>query len=326
MNSLRSLGHTVTAMDTTTPNSLKLSRMLIVRVIRKIIGNSIDLGCANTRLRKIIARQAFDLVWFDKAIAIKSKQLERIRNLYPNTKIVGYSPDDCMNPANQSRRFISSLPLYDLFCTTKSYNCLELESLGCKRTFFVGNAYQSDLHRPMQIENQEVNLYGGDVVFIGSWERERSDSIRALAREGIKVRIWGNGWENADAYLKNLTIEHRAVFGDEYVKAINSSKINLCFLRKMNRDLQTTRSIEIPACSAFMLAERTGEHLELFIEGKEAEFFSTDDELVTKVKYYLEHDSERAEIAAAGRRRCLASGYSNEARLREVLKYAYDSV
>jgi spore maturation protein CgeB len=106
--------------------------------------------------------------------------------------------------------------------------------------------------------------------------------------------------------------------GDAYARAINCFDINLAFLRKLNRDLQTTRSVEIPACGAFMLAERTDEHRALFEEGVEAEYFADDDELLAKVRRYLEAPELRHAVATAGRQRCIDSGYSNQDRMRKM--------
>jgi spore maturation protein CgeB len=68
-----------------------------------------------------------------------------------------------------------------------------------------------------------------------------------------------------------------------------------------------------------MLAERTEEHMELFKEGKEAQFFASREELLEKIEYYLEHENERKRIAQAGRKRCVSGGYSNHERLKQML-------
>jgi spore maturation protein CgeB len=68
-----------------------------------------------------------------------------------------------------------------------------------------------------------------------------------------------------------------------------------------------------------LLAERTEEHLEIFEEGREAEFFSSDDEMCDKIRYYLKHDDRRRRIAAAGQHRCHHGGYSYPARMRQLL-------
>nr|WP_276598371.1 glycosyltransferase [Flavobacterium azizsancarii] len=88
----------------------------------------------------------------------------------------------------------------------------------------------------------------------------------------------------------------------------------------MNSDTQTSRTMEIPACGGFMLAERTTEHLDLFSENKEAVFFSNDEELLEKCRYYLINEEERKRIVEGGILRCKTSGYSNEESIKRMLK------
>ena len=70
----------------------------------------------------------------------------------------------------------------------------------------------------------------------------------------------------------------------------------------------------------FLLADRTEEHRSFFEEGREAEFFGDREEFLDKIGYYLDNEGERQRIARAGRRRCLDSGYSYDARLEAVLR------
>ena len=133
--------------------------------------------------------------------------------------------------------------------------------------------------------------------------------MKYLAERGIKVNIFGGLWEKYKS-LDNLKIHKKPLLGKEYRLAISSSKITLCFLRQINDDLQTDRTMEIPAIKGFMIAERTKEHKKLFSENYEAIYFSSDEELHRKVKYFLESDKERDKIRSNGYKRAINSGYS----------------
>jgi len=279
-----------------------------------------DLAGANARIIELVGRQEWDVLWLDKAMTIEPETLLKTRELCPKCIIVGYSPDDMHARHNQSRQFLRHLPLYDVFFTTKSYGVKELEARGCPRVRFVGNAFDPNTHKPWTLDRKDREALGGPVGFIGTYESDRAASMDYLARQGCKVRIWGSDWGSHRRRHPNMILEKRALYGDDYAKAIAAFDINLSFLRKMNRDLQTQRSVEVPACGAFMLAERTDEHRDLFEEGKEAEFFSSNEELLEKVRYYLAHPQQRKRIAAAARERCLKSGYSYHDRIKRMLE------
>jgi spore maturation protein CgeB len=316
---MQDLGHEVVPVDTE-PESVRNKQKSFLQRLRCNLFSPPDLGNANKHILSSLRRNPVDVLWLDKALTISPTTFRIVRQIGVKTIIVGYSPDDMAAKHNQSRAFLDSLCLYDVYFTTKSYGIKELENLGVQRAFFVGNAYDPNTHRPMTITEEEKKRFGAEVGFIGDYEFDRAQSMLFLAQNNIPVRIWGPNWDKKCRLTHpNLKIENRPLWGDEYAKAICSFDINLHFLRKINRDLQTQRSVEIPACGSFMLAERTEEHMELFKEGKEAQFFASREELLEKIEYYLEHENERKRIAQAGRKRCVSGGYSNHERLKQML-------
>jgi hypothetical protein len=311
----------VTGVHATLRTSLPPGRQFFERVRRRLRGPR-DWTGANAKILEWMARVPFDVLWIDKGLTITAETLRAVKARQAGCKILGFSPDDMYQRHNQSPQFRRHLPLYDFFFTTKTFGVAELRSIGCPRVAFQQNGYDPDTHRPLTLSDEERANYGGAVGFVGSWEAERAASILRLANEGIPVRVWGQRWASECKPHPNLRIEPRELLGLDYARALNSFDINLCFLRKLNRDRQTTRSVEIPACGAFMLAERTEEHLALFKEGVEAEFFASDDELLDKTRYYVAHPDERRRMARAGLERCRSGRYSYSERLLDMLTTA----
>jgi spore maturation protein CgeB len=79
------------------------------------------------------------------------------------------------------------------------------------------------------------------------------------------------------------------------------------------------RTFEAPASRAFVLAERSEEQLEFFAEDREAVYYGSPEELLTKLRFYLKRDEARHRIATAGYERCLRSGYAYADRARYML-------
>jgi hypothetical protein len=320
MRALEHLGHRITPIDIV-PGELAAKRLSFGwRVRRRLFGEQ-DESRANERLRQLTGPPP-DVLWIDKGLTVCPSTLDILRLRWPDAIFLNYSGDDMFNPRNQTPEWRASLPLFDLHATTKSFNVPELLAAGARAALFIDKGYSPEIHHPRVVTPAVRERFGGDVGFVGWPEGAREQSIRHLARNGIPVRIWGPWprWKGA----RNLRVEGRPLWDHDYATALSAFRINLGFLRRVNRDRQTTRSIEIPACGGFLLAERTDEHERLFKENEEAVFFSSDDELLEKVRWYLEHEDERAKIAAAGRRRCVEDGYAYDERLAFVLRHALE--
>jgi spore maturation protein CgeB len=272
----------------------------------------------NTELIKFAKDKQYDWVWIDKGIWIYRETVKRLKRK-AKTLVIHYTPDPAI-VWHKTRHFIRSIPWYDILITTKTYEIEQYKKNGAKHIIFVRQGYDPDIFRPHDIDSELCKQLESDVCFVGHCERHYYRRVRAISKVVTNIAAWGT-WGRCAMLHPWFKRVYRGgcIWNADYAKALCCTKIGLGLLSKLAPDCSTTRTYEITACGTFMLAERTDEHLELFEEGKEAEFFESDEELLNKVKFYLAHDEQREKIARAGRERCLRSGYSNHDRMKEVL-------
>jgi spore maturation protein CgeB len=220
-----------------------------------------------------------------------------------------------------------ALPHYDWVFTTKRFGLRDLhEQLGITRASCILHAYDPDLHRPVPLSSVDLERYGCDVSFIGTWSPKKEAVLRELAERlpRVRLRIWGEQWGRASARgpLRSAIGGHE-VAGEEYVRAILASRINLAILSERRAgagdgDQVTSRTFHIPACGAFMLHERTSELLEIFEEGVSVACYGDGDELASRVEQYLGTADRRDAIARCGHE-VVTRAHSWDHRIRAIL-------
>lgn len=284
----------------------KTDRSLLTRSMRRLL-TPFYRKQFNRHIMKIVRLIKPDLAVVFKGNYVKARTLEKLKasnlwlvNFYPDVSFTCHSAVD-----------VNGFQFYDHIFTTKSFGIKDFKShLGLSNVTFVPHGCDPCVHRPL--DKLSDSIWDTDVSFIGAWSPHKESLLKAL-RLGIpdaSLKVWGDGWHNNRSSCLEECIVGTGIFGDFYAMAINASRINLSLLQEKQKgassgDLITARTFHIPASGGFMLHERTGEVIRFYEEGKEIECFSSEDELVDKVKYYLENETERKKIAQMGYERCM---------------------
>lgn len=156
-----------------------------------------------------------------------------------------------------------------------------------------------------------------DVTFVGQPHGDRVEVVERLRAAGIAVQCWGHGWPGG-------RLEQ-----DEMVEVFSTSRLNLNLANSSTnpwtlrmrlgaiarlrrpwdpprRSQIKGRTFEVPGSGGFLLTDRVP-HLEEYFElEKECSAFTSTDELIEKIHYWLDRPEERAAVAEAGYRRVLA--------------------
>lgn len=306
----RELGHVVELLDIDSlimpPARASWASRAIFRAVRPAM--------IKTKEREIGWRAklfAPDLVVVFKGNFFTPNLLAELKSL--RAPIVNFYPDVSMTA--HTRYIRACLPLYDAIFTTKSFGKRDFDAVFKQEAtmFYLPHGFSPAVHRPMVVEGRDREDFGADASFIGTWSPSKEKSLAVLARAApeVRLRIWGNHWGKSRAPELRKCIEHRPVTGDLYAMALCCTTVNLAILSERRTgasqgDEITSRTFHIPATGAFMLHKRTQGLHECFVDDHDVASFDGDEELVHKVRYFLQNHAERNRISTAGYETCLA--------------------
>lgn len=299
---------------------------LPVRAVRKAAPR-LFVGGINRALLAAVRESRPDIVWVDKGVYFTTATLRAAMEVRTRRGqrplFLHFHPDDAFHPTIYSALYKDTLLLYDCHFIPHRWVMDDHRRRGAKRVEFWPYGYYPAVHAPVPPSEAPGPDFGPDVSFVGRWEKGRAEWLERLASGGIGLGVWGTIWDRLapDSPLR-AHLRFRSAIGRELAAVASLSKISLGFLSETNYDGHTSRTFEIPACGGFMLAQRSAGQLEFFEEGREIECFSSYEEMHDKIRFYLTHDSARESIRAAGRERCLRSGYSYQERFRFALDVA----
>ncbi len=270
-----------------------------------------------------------DLLFIYRGTHIKATTIQRLRETVPGLTVAGYNNDDPFAPNQPQwlwRHFKAALREYDVALAYRQHNMDDFKRHGARCTYLLRSWFVPERNHPVTLNEEDMQAFGSEVVFIGHYENDgRLQLLEQIARAGHRLRLFGHGsdWDPVlmeSKWLRSLA-PIRLVWGEDYNKALCGAKIALCFFSRLNRDTYTRRCFEIPATGTLLLSEHSDDLATLFAEGREADFFRSGEELLAKLRLYIEDEPRRRRVAAAGMARVHADGHDVKSRMKTFLEW-----
>ncbi len=269
----------------------------------------------NKDLKKKIAAQKYDFIFFYRPRIVSPSALSCISK---DTVTFCYNNDDPFSFLYNKHywsRYFKGLKYYTHIFYYRNKNREDYHNAGFQNSSLLRSYYIKELNFPIEAPKQY------DVVFIGHYEDDgRDDDLKHLIDNGVPLKIFGPEWSRSK-YYSFFTEKMGAIVPvrKEYNATINASKIALVFLSTLNSDTYTRRCFEIPATKTFMLAQYTDDLNSMFEAGREADYFSSKEELLQKINAYLQNESQMYQVGTAGFERLLTDGHEVTDRALQII-------
>tara|TARA_B100000787_G_C16196139_1_gene300975 strand:- start:1221 stop:2447 length:1227 start_codon:yes stop_codon:yes gene_type:complete len=148
-----------------------------------------------------------------------------------------------------------------------------------------------------------------DVIFVGACYGIRKELVSYLLENHIKVEAYGGGWTNgyiSPSKTARLFQKSKIILGLGTIGYSSKHYTLKC------------RDFDAPMSGSLYITHRNKDLKSLYIENVEAVFYKDKFECLKKIKYYLNNDAEREQIAKKGQIRA-QNDHTFEIRFKEMI-------
>jgi spore maturation protein CgeB len=191
--------------------------------------------------------------------------------------------------------------------------------------FFRRRGLLAELHRlafePGVLSHLKTMDKTVDVTFIGSLfsvHTSRISLLEVLSVRFPQMKIWGPQIDHllSDSSLRRCYIGQ--AWGREMYQILQNSKVTINHHGDIAPYANNMRLFEATGVGTLLVTDWKANLSEMFEPGGEVVAYRTAEECAEMVRYYLEHEQERREIAHAGQQRTLKE-HTYEQRMNELV-------
>lgn len=227
-------------------------------------------------LLKIVSKNEFDLIFLSKTEELDYRIIPEL-NKYSNTYYY------FMDPLKTSRIIFA-----DEYASRATFSSATFSEVVTQFKKKGANAKQivQGIELKQFSEAKKVRKKYFDVIFAGTIDKKRKNFINYLTKHGVSVEVFGKGFKNGPIYNEDLMVEYAR------------SKIILNLAR--NGTGFSVRVFEALGSGSLLLTSYVSDLNLYFSKENDLDWFSSKEECLFLIKWYLSNDSLRNEIARKG--------------------------
>jgi spore maturation protein CgeB len=268
------------------------------------------------RMLRAVQRFQPQLILVTLGSQLSPKTVQRLRGV-TTARIVCWCQDQM---TTLGRQYILGSEYDAVFVKDRHLQDLFSRMIKSTPFFYLPEACNPQVHRSVALSAEDEKRYGCDVMIAGTLYYYRQEILQRLA--GVDLKVWGlqPGWLLSRLKRRSLP----PVFMEEKARAAKAARICLNTLHYGEVNGLNARAFEIAGCGGFQLITSVPVLAEHFDIDQEVAAFNSIDELLEKVRYYLDHPQLAAAIAARGQLRAHRD-HTYENRLRSILRITFSA-
>lgn len=211
-------------------------------------------------------------------------------------KVIHVNPD-ALTTFEYQQVFASN---YDAWFTKDPYIVSFMKGNMHLNVYHYSEAFNTRVHHKPEVSKAEMEKEVGiDVMTYGTMYPYRCRMLKEVVKNGIDLKIYGTIPRRFYNHELDTCYQNKYITGKEKSRLLYGAKIVFNQMHYAEIESVNNRFFEVNGSGAFQLSDYRPILHELLPIDPKLVSFKTIDEGIEKIKYYLNHDKERYEIAEA---------------------------